>query len=51
MGYLQDTQLILEKKEVQGVRLGTAHSLGLSSWLGHRPNRLSDADDVIISYS
>lgn len=46
-----DTQLILEKKEVQGVRLGTAHSLGLSSWLGHRPNRLSDADDVIISYT
>jgi type VI secretion system protein ImpH len=43
-----DLQLILDRNEVPGIKLGAGSRLGWTSWLGSRP-RTRDADDVILT--
>jgi type VI secretion system protein ImpH len=43
-----DLQLILDRDQVPGTRLGSGTRLGWSSWLGE-PRRVRDADDVVLT--
>src|SRR5690242_9053202 len=42
-----DVQLVLAHDQVPATRLGRGGRLGLTSWLGQRPQR-SDADEVVL---
>lgn len=47
--YAWDVQLVLDKHEVKGIRLGSnTQRLGLSSWLGNRPPAMGHAKDVVL---
>lgn len=45
-----DVRLLLDKDEVQGIRLGQSGSLGLESFLGHRAPERGHFDELILDY-
>ncbi|MDO5666788.1 MAG: type VI secretion system baseplate subunit TssG [Alcaligenaceae bacterium] len=45
-----DVQLLLDKDEVQGIRLGQTGSLGLESFLGNRSPERGHFDELIVDY-
>ena len=45
-----DVQLVLDKNETQGLRLGQSNSLGLDSFLGNRAPEHGHFDELIIDY-
>lgn len=44
-----DVQLVLDRRDVQGLALGRPAPLGLASWLGHRNPAQGDARDVVLN--
>ena len=45
-----DVQLLLDKNEVQSIRLGQTGSLGFESFLGNRPRERGHFDELVIDY-
>ncbi|MVW78017.1 type VI secretion system baseplate subunit TssG [Bordetella sp. 02P26C-1] len=45
-----DVRPVLKHDQVQGIRLGAAQPLGLSSWVGKRRARQGDARDLLLDY-
>lgn len=45
-----DTQLVLDKNDIEGIRLGQTGSLGLESFLGHRAPERGHFDEVYFDY-
>jgi len=43
-----DVRLVLDRRDVAGVRLGQGAPLGLSTWLGVRGPAQGDADDLVL---